>query len=228
MGVDGVIFDFSGTLFRYQCDPDSVDGGHDGSPRPQLDAPLLALLPELDRYAPLLPQNMRQAWLCRDLIPGLHRLAYTALLRILGASEPGAAEAVYQHLTAPSSWKPYPDTVPALRLLAARGIPVSVASNIGWDIRPVFGQHGISSCVAAFVMSYQEGVTKPDPRLFLTACAKMGVVPGKALMIGDDDKTDGGAAAVGIRFARVHPAPPRERPHALLDVLAAHGLIRRA
>ena len=71
---------------------------------------------------------MRQAWLCRDLDSVSHRLAYTALLRALGVTEPGATEAVYQHLTAPSLWKPYPDT--AQDLQAATSVRQRVAAQL--------------------------------------------------------------------------------------------------
>ena len=84
-------------------------------------------------------------------------------------------------------------------------MPVAVVSDIGWDPRPIFGHHGVADCVQAWVLSYEHGTEKPDPALFLAACASLGIEPSAALMVGDSVSKDGGAAAAGLR-ALVVPA----------------------
>ncbi|WP_404830768.1 HAD family hydrolase [Streptomyces albidocamelliae] len=83
----------------------------------------------------------------------------------------------------------------------ARGlrIPVAVGSNIGWDMRRVFRDHGVDDLVDAFFLSFECGVKKPDPRIFQMACDKLGVAPGDALMVGDEPLADAGAAMLGCR-----------------------------
>ena len=44
-------------------------------------------------------------------------------------------------------------------------------------------------------------------------------------MVGDSEEADGGARALGCRFALVAPDPVADRPHALLDAVRAHGLL---
>ena len=73
-------------------------------------------------------------------------------------------------------------------------------------------------------MSYLEGVVKPDPKIFQTACERIGVRPEDALMIGDSAEADGAATTIGAQFALVAPLPTTERPSALLDVLTGHGI----
>ncbi|WP_326662532.1 HAD-IA family hydrolase [Streptomyces canus] len=49
------------------------------------------------------------------------------------------------------------------------------------------------------VISYEQGREKPDPHLFLKACAGLGTDPRATLMVGDNPIRDGGAAACGLR-----------------------------
>jgi FMN phosphatase YigB (HAD superfamily) len=62
-------------------------------------------------------------------------------------------------------------------------------------------------------------VIKPDPKIFLRACERLGVAPEEALMVGDSEEADGGAAAVGCQVAIVDPAPTAERPTGLIDAV---------
>lgn len=103
-----------------------------------------------------------------------------------------------------------------LRALHERGIGVAVVSNIGWDPRPVFRAHGLDPFVDAYVLSYEHGVQKPDPRLFSVACAALGADPRRTLMVGDSREADGGAAALGCLVDHLLTA---DRPNALLPVL---------
>ncbi len=41
-----------------------------------------------------------------------------------------------------------------------------LASDTGWDVRPVFAAHGLDELVDAFELSYEHGVCKPDARIF--------------------------------------------------------------
>lgn len=96
---------------------------------------------------------------------------------------------------------------------------MGVVSNIGWDLRPVFREHGLDPYVDTYVLSYEHGIRKPDPRLFATACEALGAEPGRTLMVGDDRRADGGAAALGCGVHFVDHLPVTERPDALRAVL---------
>ncbi|CAM5460994.1 hydrolase [Streptomyces narbonensis] len=96
---------------------------------------------------------------------------------------------------------------------------MAVVSNIGWDLRPVFRHHGVDGLVDAYVLSYEEGVQKPDAPIFTTACEALGLPPEAVLMVGDSREADGGAAALGCRVHFVEHLPVGERPDGLAEVL---------
>jgi len=102
--------------------------------------------------------------------------------------------------------------------LRRRELPVGVVSDCGWDIRAVFAAHALLDHIDAFDLSYEHGFCKPDRRLFDSACSKLGIEPGRTLMVGDSRLTDGGAADIGITTL-ILPARDRTRFPALASVL---------
>ncbi|MGH3763038.1 HAD family hydrolase [Actinophytocola sp.] len=210
--IRGVLFDYSGTLFRLEPDPSWSEE-------------LIGVLTASTLVAEHLPRELAEGWARRDLDPDLHRRVYLASLAAsdLGLT-PDAAVAAYERVLEPESWRPYPDTAATLRRLRAANIPVAVVSNIPWDIRAVFRQYGVHDLVDEYVLSYVEGVMKPDPKIFLVACQRIGVAPADALMVGDSAEADGGAAAVGITTAIIDHLPSEQRPDALLSTLDIHGV----
>jgi HAD superfamily hydrolase (TIGR01509 family) len=214
----GVLFDFSGTLFHLEPEP----GWFDGLPVDRTKLIDVLTSPTSSGY---LPDELMDAWERRDLDQETHRMVYLAVLR---AAEPGAADevlgAIYERVPDPASWTPYPDTFAALRGLRDAGIPVAVISNIAWDVRSVFHRNGMADLVGEYVLSYAEGVMKPDPKIFLSACQRIGVAPEHTLMIGDNEVADGGARQIGCRFAAVERIPPADRPDALISALSEYGM----
>lgn len=214
--IHGVLFDYSGTLFRFEPGPGWPSGDFDDDARERLTTVLTAPTLGVDH----LPPDLADAWDRRDLDPDVHRTVYLASMAGSGAPlTDEQSERVYKSLTDPAEWQPYPDTVEVLRDLRARDVPVAVVSNIAWDIRPVFERHGVADLVTEWVLSYVEGVVKPDPKIFTVACQRLGVAPADALMVGDSPENDGGAAAIGCRTAIVDAVPTAERPSALRDAL---------
>lgn len=232
MVFKGVLFDFSGTLFRIESARDWLRAALDerGSTVPEADLSRWAA--ELEAAGALpggsspqrLPPHLTDLWATRDESKDLHRSAYTALARQVDLPDPGLYDALYDRHMTPAAWRPYPDAAEVLRTLRERGVGVAVVSNIGWDPRPVFRAHGLDGWVDAYVLSYEHGVQKPDVRLFRTACEALGQDPGDVLMVGDDRRADGGAAELGCAVHFVDHLPVAERPAGLRPVL---GLINR-
>ena len=225
--IDAVIFDFSGTLFRLDeddswfdgvthSDGTPVDGHHAAELMRRMTAPVGEVV-EFDDVT-------RHAWRNRDLDPALHRQAYLHVLRESGVDDPDQAESVYGRVIDTKSWTPYPDTAEVLKTLAAKSIPVSVLSNIPFDIRPAFADLGVAEHVAEFVLSFEVGVVKPDPEIFRHAVERLGVDPTRTLMVGDSEEADGAARAIGCTFALVEPIATQQRHTALLDALRANGV----
>ncbi|MHA5048340.1 HAD family hydrolase [Streptomyces sp. SD15] len=130
----------------------------------------------------------------------------------------GAEETAYRVLTAPDAWVPYPDTEPVLRALRERGLPIAIVSDFAWDLRTRLAHHGLDALIDTCVISYEQGREKPDPQLFLKACADLGTGPRATLMVGDNPVRDGGATACGLR-AYILPSEHRTAERGLADVL---------
>ncbi|MFF4186686.1 HAD family hydrolase [Streptomyces sp. NPDC001691] len=158
-------------------------------------------------------------WQERDLDVVRHRAAYTGLLRAAGLPWPELIDPLYaRHMTAPA-WQPYPDALEVLETLHRNGVAVAVVSNIGWDLRPVLRHHGMDPYVDTYVLSFEHGVDKPDPRLFQVAYDRLGLAGADVAMIGDDRVADAGAAVLGSPVHFVAPLPVAERPEGLRSVL---------
>ncbi|ELP63585.1 HAD family hydrolase [Streptomyces turgidiscabies] len=226
-----VLFDFSGTLFRIESTDSwlrAVLADHGlALPEPEFDRATRALEsagalpggPSPER----LPAELASVWGIRDRSAELHRAAYTGLARQVPLPDAVLYDALYERHMTPAAWAPYADAVEVLGSLRERGISVGVVSNIGWDLRPVFRAHGLDRYVDAYVLSYEHGIQKPDPRLFEVACDALAVVPRDVLMVGDDRHADGGAAALGCAVHFVDHLPVSRRPDGLRPVLDLIG-----
>ena len=205
-----VLFDFSGTLASLEARDEWFTGtGFDAAQRANV----------MDRLTHPTASVPHHAWKYRDLDPALHREAYLHVLQTSGLADEHAEE-LYRLVTDPAEWSVYPDTAFALTSLRLNGIRTAVVSNIAWDIRPVL----TAAEVDEFVLSFEVGAAKPDPRIFTEALARLDVPAEQALMIGDSEENDGAARELGCSFALVDPLPIANRPTGLIDALRVHGV----
>lgn len=222
-----VLFDFSGTLFRFEARDDWFDGLHDehGSPlHVDTQAELIRRMTQPVGVPDAVVGDDRIAWENRDLDPAQHRRAYLAMLRESGLTVPEHAASLYERVLDANSWEPFADTVEVLTRLHEAGVPVGVVSNIAFDLRTVLRRHGVENLVGAYALSFEVGAIKPDPAIFHAALDALGVAPGAALMVGDSDIADGGAVELGCAFELVHDVPVEQRPTVLLDAVRRHGI----
>jgi HAD superfamily hydrolase (TIGR01509 family) len=218
------LFDFSGTLYRLEEDDSWFQGMSvdDREVDGHLQAELMRRLTAPTGRSVEMGPAEYHAWVNRDLAPHLHREAYLHVLRESGVAD-HHAESLYQRVITPASWTPYPDTVATLRGLSEQGVHTAVVSNIAFDIRPAFAALGADGYVDEFVLSFEVGAVKPDPKIFTTALERVGVAAADAVMVGDSEEADGGATAVGCDFILVDPLPTTERPDGLLTALRERG-----
>jgi putative hydrolase of the HAD superfamily len=227
MAIKGVLFDFSGTLFRIESTQrwltaTLADTGIVLSPA---DTARYAQQLELAGAQPggaspqAVPPHLAELWATRDASAERHRSAYTGLARQVDLPDPRLYDALYARHRTPAAWRPYPDAEDVLEALQRRGVRVAVISNIGWDLRPVFRAHGLDTAVDTYVLSYEHGIQKPDPALFRIACDALGTDPHDVLMVGDDRRADAGAAALGCAVQFVEHLPADRRPDGLRPLL---------
>ncbi len=165
----------------------------------------------------------------RDLSLELHRKAWIALFGRADRVAPGLATVLYERVMSADRWIPYADTEPTLRTLRAQGLRIGIVSNVPRDLAPIFEARGLRELVDAFTHSYEVGAEKPDPRIFLAACGKLGVAPGETLMVGDHAIADGGAVGAGLRFlhlaGEVPPGGVRGLDRVVEQVDASRGSV---
>lgn len=127
-------------------------------------------------------------------------LYYQQLLALLGYPEPSAhlGEQVYSgyaHL----AFIFYPDTLPAVRVLAAQGIPLGIITNHSPAIRPVIETElGAFVAPESILISGELNLYKPDPAIFRQAAARLQIPAAHCLYVGDNLEVDAaGAVAAG-------------------------------
>lgn len=227
MTVRGVLFDFSGTLLRVEPTARWLTAvlAEAGVALPEGEVTRFA--ERLERAGALpggasprtVPPHLERLWAERDRSEEQHRAAYTGLARQVPLPRESLYDALYERHMTPDAWTPYPDTAEVLGELRKREVPVAVVSNIGWDLRPVFRHHGLDGLVQEYVLSFEQAVQKPDPRIFRAACDLLGREPEEVLMVGDDRRADGGATALGCAYHPVEHLPVGQRPHGLRPLL---------
>ncbi|GAA1090377.1 HAD family hydrolase [Tsukamurella spumae] len=227
-GYEGVLFDFSGTLFRLEPDPQWFAGLVAADGRPLDDAAQRELQHRMTvpvgLPVPMAGEALR-TWHARDLSAADHRGAYLHVLEHSGVADAGDRERLYDEFSNPLNWTIYPDTAEVLRAVRDAGLAVGVLSNIGYDIRPAFARAGIADLVDEFVLSFEAGHAKPDLEVFRIAAAALGLAPERVLMVGDSHEADGASRAIGCGFAQVDPLPVDLRPSGLRDAVRRAGVI---
>lgn len=100
---------------------------------------------------------------------------------------------------------PVPGALATIEELRARGIAVGLVSNctedvaIAWETSPFAGRLDVT------VFSATAGCMKPDARIYRLALARLGVLAGEALFVGDGANDElAGAARVGMTPVLVH------------------------
>ena len=191
--LSAVLFDFSDTLFWRNGGERSrvllADSGVDA------DVSVLAQTWNDVKAASGTAQELAKR---RDCSAEAHRRCWVELLQPFNAYHPSAALMMYGDQPNPVGWEPFPETVEVLHAVARARLPIGVVSDIGWDLRPIFEHHGVAHFVDTWVLSYEHGTEKPDPRMFELGCAGLGSLPHQTLMVGDSVEKDAGAAKAGL------------------------------
>lgn len=122
------------------------------------------------------------------------------------------AAALQEALLAALRFTPYPDALPALARLRARGTRLVVVSNWDVSLHEVLATSELGPLLDGVVTSAEAGAAKPAAAPFRRALALAGVAAEEALHVGDTLALDvAGARAAGIRallLVRAGPLPP--------------------
>ena len=210
-----MLFDWRGTLVR---DPEPawwVERALESIGRPVEHRAVEAAVAGLNAAAEL--PEILEAERYEDCSVELNRSAM--MLRFeKGGLDGELAEALYRLDFDPASHPLYPDIPDVLAAIGALGVRIAVVSDIHFDLRADLAEHGVGHLIDAYVLSFEHGFQKPDPRMFVLALEAVGAEPGEALMVGDRASHDGGAALAGIATL-ILPTPKEQGPRGLDVVL---------
>jgi putative hydrolase of the HAD superfamily len=109
-----------------------------------------------------------------------------------------------------------PDAVSALTALRTRGLSTAVISDCTHELPAFLPSLPVAGLLDASVFSVEVGFCKPDPRIYLTACEKLGVRADECVYVGDGGSRElTGATAVGMTAVRL--AAPDLVNHLVFD-----------
>ena len=111
-----------------------------------------------------------------------------------------------------------------LRRVRGAGVRIVLLSDIHFDLRTLLARQGIADLIDEFVLSFENGLVKPDPAIFALALHRLGTPPEQTLMVGDSPIHDGGAAGVGITTLILPRPSMSENMPRLTPMLALLGL----
>lgn len=124
--------------------------------------------------------------------------------------------------------RPLPGAVAAVRALMAAGFKLAIATTDRTEGATRFlASSGLAGCFVAVVGADRVARSKPEPDMFLLACAEAGVSPGRAVMIGDGvvdlqmGREAGAQATIGVLSGVGGAAALAEWAHAVLPDLGA-------
>jgi len=141
---------------------------------------------------------------------GAHGDAATALgmvARMAGAfpSEAALRSVVVDRVAAVSAdTRLRPEAAPVLDTLRRFGLATAVISDCGPELPMLMPSLPIAPLVDTCVYSIEVGRRKPDPKMYYTACNRLGVEPWDCLYVGDGGSRElSGASAVGMTAVRL-------------------------
>jgi HAD superfamily hydrolase (TIGR01509 family) len=115
-----------------------------------------------------------------------------------------------------------PDVAPALKVLSSR-YRLAVISNANGTVREKLRRVGLLDFFETVLDSAEEGIEKPDPRIFHAGLARMGARAEQSLYIGDMYHIDvAGARAAGMEVVLLDPGGlHRDKPVRRIEGLGA-------
>lgn len=152
-----------------------------------------------------------------------YRHALADYYQAADATVPGMTDWLVGRAVDPGAYRAFPGAHALVTDLRRAGVRLGVISDTGFDIRPALVANDLVFPDHTILLSHEQGMTKPDARLFARACDLLEVNPHETLMVGDNSYADGGSVAAGVAaFLLPTLSQHRERDYDLIR--AATGL----
>jgi HAD superfamily hydrolase (TIGR01549 family) len=163
--------------------------------------------------------------------PDYVREGWRMLLDRHAAPDLQAADAAYEEYEAtwPAMMRLFEDSLATLEAVQARYPMVLLTNGNTTHQRMKIVAHDLERWFRHVVVSEEVGLVKPDPAIFAHAIAPLGMLPERALHIGDMRSQDiAGARAAGWQSAWVNRAgrPAEDDHHPDIEVASLEDLVR--
>ena len=123
------------------------------------------------------------------------------------------------------TWHIFPDVLPALDALRARGLRLAAVSNWVWQLPELLHSLELVSHFDTVAVSARVGFEKPHPEIFRWALRHTGVRPDEVIHVGDHLDADvAGARAVGIEGVLIDRRGRYDDGSVPADVPVIHSL----
>jgi len=198
-----ILFDAAGTLFEVRGSVGEVYRTYASRFGVEIQAAELQT-----RFLAVFQSQPPLAFQGYDSLAELHRLEYEwwrALVRqvFVGfefTDFDAFFTALFEHFRQPEAWHLFDDTVPTLRALQARGIPLAVLSNFDSRLLDVLHGLALTPYFAGIHFSAQLGAAKPDSLAFHRVVQSYGLWPEEVWHVGDSLREDyEGATQAGLK-----------------------------
>ena len=214
MSVRAVLFDMDGTLLDQAAASAAAGAAFVARVRPDLPvAEAMELWSDADH-------DGYQRFLAGELsFQDRRRYGVRGLVPALVAAPDHEVDAAFAGYLADcrARWSAYPDARPALAAVLDMGLRVAVISNNSLEqTLEKADVIGLWAELTPVIASEDVGAAKPDPRIFLAACAALACEPADTVMVGDDLMADVlGALRAGLRATWLNRDDPRTVEEAL-------------
>jgi HAD superfamily hydrolase (TIGR01509 family) len=124
---------------------------------------------------------------------------HRAMLTHIGVqASPELLAALVREVPPTTVLETFPDVVPTLTALQARGIPMAVVSDAWPNLPDLHAALGLDDFFDAYAISAVLGCSKPDPRMYRHASDALGLDPADCLFV--DDSPELVAAAITLDY----------------------------
>ncbi|WP_323747150.1 HAD family hydrolase [Catenulispora pinisilvae] len=114
-------------------------------------------------------------------------------------ASPELLAALVRDVPATTLLETFPDVIPTLTALRARGVPMAVVSDAWPTLPDLHAALGLHEFFAAYAISAVLGCHKPDPRMYHHASEALGLAPADCLFVDDSPELVAAAVALGYQ-----------------------------
>ena len=204
MAAKAVLFDFFGTLvpnFMLSAHKEVLRqmAGAAGAPAEPFVEHWLATFEErATGVFPTARENIQAVCGELNIIPAEHQYAAAVRLRL---------EFEKRHIA------PRATALSTLRMIKSLGLKTGLVSDCSPELPQIWKETPFAPWFDAAVFSCDEGIRKPNPKIYLKACRRLDVEPAECFFVGDGGSRElSGATQVGMRAVLL--AAPEEQNNA--------------